>query len=498
MNKLVLVGLVGLVACDQDNGFSQLTKKNVFQQQRKNTVDVLLIVDNSCSMIEEQRKLATNFENFIQFFDEADVDWQLGVITTDVESEDARGRLIGGDDEIVLLDDAGKEQERVAYDHDWLVTSGQALSLDPSWYTGVSNASRDHWCATGAGSPGEVNASCGLASEGSGADARYGEILITEFMADPDLAADDSGEWLELTNLDVVDWDLSGWRLVDNGRNDYTFPEGTTIAAGGTLVLARTLDTAANGGVPADLELGDDFTLNNDVFILNTATEGPQEVFQEMVAQGTSGSGLEQGLEAVRLATEPDMLAGHNAGLIREDANLTILFVSDEEDSSPAPVDEYLSGFADLKGDAAYRDHSLMNVSGVIGSDPPAFEGEPSCESSNGVADYGHRYVDAIEKTGGLVDSICAEDFSPIVAELGLTLSGLQSEFALSNYPDLDTLEVALYATADNESKLKDLTLDTDYTYVEARNAIRFEYEQVPESETYIVAEYKVRSGGAE
>lgn len=498
MNKLLLVGLIGLVACDQDNGFSQLTKKNTFQQQRKNTVDVMLIVDNSCSMIEEQRKLSTNFENFIQFFDEADVDWQLGVITTDVEDDKAKGHLIGGDDEIVLLDADGKEQERVAYDHDWLVTSGQALSLDPSWYSGVSNGKREHWCETGAGTPGEANPTCGLQTEGSGADARYGEVLITEFMADPDLATDDVGEWIELTNIDVVDWDISGWRMVDNGRNDYTFPSGTVIAAGGTLVLARSIDPLANGGVEADLELGEDFSLNNDVFILSADTEGPQEIFQEMVAQGTSGSGLEQGMEAVRLATTPEMLAGHNAGLIRDDANLTLLFISDEEDSSPDPVDDYLSGFADIKGDAAYRDHSLMNVSGVIGADPPAFEGEPSCESSNGVADYGHRYVDAIEKTGGLVDSICAEDFSPIVAELGLTLSGLQSEFALSNYPDLDTLEVSLYATADNDSKIRDLTLDTDYSYVEARNAIRFEYEQVPESETYIVAEYKVRSGGAE
>lgn len=57
-------------------------------------------------------------------------------------------------------------------------------------------------------------------------------------------------------------------------------------------------------------------------------------------------------------------------------------------------------------------------------------------------------------------------------------------------------MKVAIYDTPDTESKVRDLTLDTDYTYVEERNAIRFEYEQVPESEQYIVAEYKIRSGG--
>ncbi len=497
MSRVLILAFL-VAGCDQDNGFSQLNKTDFFQQQRKNTVDVLLVVDNSCSMIEEQKKLATNFDSFIQYFQGADVDWQMGVITTDVDTETARGRLIGGDDEIVLVDAEGREKERVAYDHDWLVTAGQALALDPSWYSSISNDKREHWCEVGAGTPGEPNLTCGLDSEGNGADARYGEIIVTEIMADPDAVADELGEWFEVSNLDVVDWDLSGWTLLDAGRNEFTVPDGTVIAAGGSLVFARSADTAQNGGVDADVELGADFTLNNDVLILNGATEGPSEVFAELVAQGITGSGLEQGLEAARLATTDEMLAGHNAGLIREEANLTILIVSDEEDSSPDPVDDYLSGFADLKGDAAYRDHSIMSVSGVVGSDPPAFEGEPSCESSNGVADYGHRYVDAIEKTAGLVDSICEDNFAPIVAELGLTLSGLQSEFALSHYPDLDTLQVSLYASDDSDSKIRDLTLDTDYSYVEERNAIRFEYEQVPESEVYIVADYKIRSGGAQ
>jgi hypothetical protein len=59
----------------------------------------------------------------------------------------------------------------------------------------------------------------------------------------------------------------------------------------------------------------------------------------------------------------------------------------------------------------------------------------------------------------------------------------------------LESLKVAIYSSPDNDSKIRDLTLDTDYTYVEERNSLRFEFGQVPESEQYIVAEYKVRSG---
>ena len=93
------------------------------------------------------------------------------------------------------------------------------------------------------------------------------------------------------------------------------------------------------------------------------------------------------------------------------------------------------------------------------------------------------------------MDSICADDFSPIVEQLGLTLSGLQSEFALSRVPDLDTLAVSLYADTSDESKIRDLTIDVDFTYVEESNSILFENDQVPESQQYILAEYRVQSG---
>ena len=490
---ILVLGVMALGGCTE-NTFTQLTKIDVFQQQRKNVVDVLLVVDNSCSMIEEQGKLATNFQSFIQYFDSADVDWQVGVVTTDMEQQQFQGHLIGGDDEIVLVNADGTEVERVGYDSDWAVAEGVSYALDPSWYNAVSNDAQGKWCVSGSGTPGAANPSCGVA-EGTGPNDAYGAVIVTVFMADPAGVADDQGEWFELTNVSAAAVDLGGWWVIDDGRNAVAVPGGTTIAAGGTLVFARSTDAAANGGVAADVALGADFTLNNDVLLLTDETEGPAEIFSEMVAQGTSGSGLEMGLEAAYAALYDEDVAEHNTGILRDEANLSILVVSDEEDSSPEPVDWYLRAFADKKGEAAYRDHALMNVSAVVGDSPPPFDGEPSCSSDSGNAAYGHRYVDAVSKTGGLVDSICDEDFSPLVSQLGLTLSGLQAEFTLSAYPQLDSLAVGLYATAETESKIRDLTLDVDYTYIEERNAIHFEYEQLPESEQYLLVEYKIRSG---
>lgn len=482
----------GLCSCS-DSGFNQLTHQDLFVQNQLQTVDVLLVVDNSCSMIEEQNKLATNFDTFIQYFTDANVDWQIGVVTTDTYQEQFTGRLIGGDDEIIVVNAEGHAEDTVAWDKTWPVAPGVVFSLDPSWDTVTGNDTPEHWCTDATSSPGATNVGCG--GTGSGADDRLGQVIVTEFVPDPDGVEDSLGEWLELTNIGETDVDLTGWALADAGRNYVAIPDGTLIGAGETLVFARSADSTANGGVVADVALGDAFTLNNHDLYLTPETDDPSAVFSEMVAQGISGSGTEMGLDAALLAVSEPLVSTENVGFLREDANLSILVVSDEQDASPMSVADYLNAFVGIKGEDAYRDHSRMNISAVVGDTPPEFEGQPSCSSANGDAVYGSRYVEAVSQTGGLLDSICAADFSPIVQQLGLTLSGLQVDFALSRVPQLDTLAVSLYADDTEESKIGDLTRDVNYSYVEETNSIHFEFDQIPESQNRILAEYKILSG---
>ncbi len=65
---------------------------DVFEQALKSSADLLFVVDNSCSMAEEQANLASNFSSFIETMVETDADWQMAVITTD--SPAFRGDII--------------------------------------------------------------------------------------------------------------------------------------------------------------------------------------------------------------------------------------------------------------------------------------------------------------------------------------------------------------------------------------------------------------------
>jgi hypothetical protein len=57
--------------------------------------DVLFVIDDSPSMLEEQGQLQANYVGFLDAVQSTDVDFRIGVVTTDVESDEA-GMLRGG------------------------------------------------------------------------------------------------------------------------------------------------------------------------------------------------------------------------------------------------------------------------------------------------------------------------------------------------------------------------------------------------------------------
>ncbi len=99
--------------------------------------------------------------------------------------------------------------------------------------------------------------------------ALHGEVVINEVMYHhapktlPDGTAEASPEeWIELFNRGSVDVDVGGWRLAD--EVEFEVPAGTTLPAGGYLILARDAAglKAAHPGIPV---VGDyDGKLDND------------------------------------------------------------------------------------------------------------------------------------------------------------------------------------------------------------------------------------------
>ncbi len=87
------------LGCKGEVEFQEFDETDIFYQNPWKDVDVVLVVDNSCSMEPFQTKLAQDFGSFFEFFDDGNTDWQIGVVSTDpfVEPGVFRGPVITRD-----------------------------------------------------------------------------------------------------------------------------------------------------------------------------------------------------------------------------------------------------------------------------------------------------------------------------------------------------------------------------------------------------------------
>ncbi|RME28511.1 MAG: VWA domain-containing protein [Deltaproteobacteria bacterium] len=66
-----------------------------FEQDYHEMLDVVWVIDNSGSMSDDLRTVSNNFASFIEVFTELTTDWQIAVITTDMDDPSDSGRIQG-------------------------------------------------------------------------------------------------------------------------------------------------------------------------------------------------------------------------------------------------------------------------------------------------------------------------------------------------------------------------------------------------------------------
>ncbi len=230
-------------------------------------------------------------------------------------------------------------------------------------------------------------------------------------------------------------------------------------------------------------------------------------VFAQNLIVGITGSGDEKGLEAAWLALtggnvmETDITCvnapgqcpeygpglylwclegqcrGPNWGFLRDDAELVVIMVSDEEDSSPQSVAWYVSHLAALKkpgSGVGVRIHSVV-------------ETLDGCFTPWG--SVGLRYIQAAEATGGHVASICADDFGAEFEAVAGKTFGLKDRF----YPTYPVDPGSLVVRVDGQP------CSEGWFWNESSGAVVFEEGGAcfPDYGQNVELEYDVLCGGA-
>ncbi len=101
--------------------------------------------------------------------------------------------------------------------------------------------------------------------------AEPGQVLITEFMADPSQVTDSRGEWVEIKNISHEEIDLTGWDI-----DGSTISGNLVMPSQSSAVICRNLDTAQNGGVVCNASSG--FSLTNSGDTINLRDQNNQVV----------------------------------------------------------------------------------------------------------------------------------------------------------------------------------------------------------------------------
>jgi len=105
----VSVLVLALLGCNE-NGISRLDQVDEFTQEGTEQVDILFVIDDSRSMASEQERVAEGFGDFMAAFVDTDLDFQLGVTTTDLDPENPSAGLLVGDPPFVTAADDWQQE----------------------------------------------------------------------------------------------------------------------------------------------------------------------------------------------------------------------------------------------------------------------------------------------------------------------------------------------------------------------------------------------------
>ena len=139
--------------------------------------------------------------------------------------------------------------------------------------------------------------------------AQRGDVVFSELMINPQVVADELGEWVELYNTASYAIDVGGYTFRDDGNDNYTLEGPLVVAPGDYLVLCANMDRNVNGGVPCDgrfrRESAGALALGNDTDEVILETPGGVVIDEVVYASTWFRRG-------VAIGVDPDALGADN------------------------------------------------------------------------------------------------------------------------------------------------------------------------------------------
>jgi hypothetical protein len=201
--------------------------------------------------------------------------------------------------------------------------------------------------------------------------------------------------------------------------------------------------------------------------VLTNGTPNLVNVLAQRMQAGEAGSNVERGEQAAKLALSEPNLSGANAGFLRTNALLDVIFLSDEDDSSPS--DDYLGFFNTLKPNLPTGSMNwVAEFIGVVTTDP-------TCSSAAwNYSNPGLKYVSLVNASGGAATSICGGDFASAVTNVKARVLEIITAYPLSRLPKVETIAVSINGASVPQNAVN------GWTYSTVTNTVSFHGSAIP------------------
>lgn len=215
-----------------------------------------------------------------------------------------------------------------------------------------------------------------------------------------------------------------------------------------------------------------------DPAVLDSESLSKSDIIEKIsgyITELDSCEGAESGLEAANLALSEPLMSNENAGFLRDEAKLSVIFISDEPDQSLGDASLYIDYFSSIKG---MGNSNMLEIYAIVGDTPDG------CETDGGgFAAAGPQYISVADACNIHDDqhfvSICEESYGAVFETMAANLFTLYSQFFLSRLADPDTILVTINGEQSE-----------DFEYDEYSNSIIFPTDDKPPACADITVEY--------
>ena len=255
------------------------------------------------------------------------------------------------------------------------------------------------------------------------ATALLGSFSCQDYNVHRDKIRDSFEQWDRQADMDLL-WVLDDSDTLWEERQQLA---NTTDAFIGFLTLAEI--PFRLGVVTTDMEVGGGALVGGEVLTHDSTDVSAAFAALVAVDDDYSGNRDERGLETSVIGAEPN---GLNPTFGRDDADLEIVYFTDEDDHSGLTASDAMADLADA------RPGRRIGITAIVGDLPGG------CITPDAAADPGLKYAEMVElaQDAGLRESICSTDYETMLARVALKALGLVDTYYLSAIPHPGTIEV--------------------------------------------------------